>query len=239
MVIPPPANPWAARNLYVLDKDTNGVFLNANQLFLQSLQPLFPEIKSIPELAGHDDYYFYSADQARKFREDDRRVLAGGTPIETIELNQPTGGELTVVQVTKIPLRDEHDRIVGLRAVWHQQTPVAARALADGIEISIPEDASIFHLEQTASLGADGKWMPVPINPIPAHGQLTFKVGRSAGQGFFRLSADQPVKIGALLSLTGSWSSLGRNCQAALLVGLAAANLEQLSSGSPLGALVR
>ena len=42
------------------------------------------------------------------------------------------------------------------------------------------------------------------------------------------------MKIGALLSLTGDWSSLGKNCQAALQVGLDAANLDQLSSGSPL-----
>lgn len=232
--IPPPANTWASSHLYVLDKDTNGVFLNANQLFLQSLQPLFPEIKSLADLVGRDDYYFYPADQAKKFRDDDQRVLVGGLPFETIELNQPTGGELTVVQVTKVPLRDEHDRIVGLRAVWHSQPPVSAQVDGANIEISIPDDANIFHLEQSASLGADNHWVPVPVIPIASQGRLTFKVARSSEQGFFRLATDQPVKIGALLSLTGNWSSLGLNCQAALQVGLAAANLEQLSNGSPL-----
>jgi len=233
-VIPPPANAWATHYLYVLDKDTNGVFLNANELFLQSLRPLFPEIQSVTNLAGHDDFYFYPPEQAEKFRADDQRVIAGGAPIETFEVNQPVGGERTVVQVTKVPLRDEHDRIYGLRAIWHQQTPMTVKLAPDAVEISIPEDASIFHLERTDTLGPEGSWRPENAPVQVANGLRIFRVNRVPNQGYFRLASEQPVKIGALLSLTGSWSSLGRNCQAALQVGLDAANLEQLSDGSPL-----
>lgn len=233
-VIPPPANLWAAHNLIVIDKDTNAVFLNANERFLSTLRPSFPEIQTATDLAGRDDFYFYPPEQAEKFRADDRRVIATGKTVVTTEVNQPVGGTRTVAHVTKVPLRDEHDRIYGLRVVAYDEPPIEIRAVAAGVEIGIPVDATIFHLERTSTLGSTLAWSFVDIAPVMRNNELVFQVEHDSAEGYFRLTAQRPVSIGALLSLTGNWSSLGQNCRAALDAGLEAANLVQLASGSPL-----
>ena len=232
--IPAPANAWAAHYLYVLDKDTNGVFLNANNLYWQSLQPLFPEIQSVTNLTGHDDFYFYPADLANKFRADDRKVLAGGVPLVTVEVNEPAGGPRTIVRVTKVPLRDENERIIGLRAIWHSHPQLEISAAPGGVDVSFPADADIFRLERTDDLGSPSLGLPQIISSNAVGGRISVRMPATGAQGYFHLRADRPVTIGALLSLTGDWSSLGRNCRAALQAGLESINLEQLSSGSPL-----
>lgn len=232
--IPPPANTWAAQNLYVLDKDTNGVFVNANSLFWQSLRPAFPEIQSVADLAGRDDYYFYPADLANQFRADDRRVLTAGVPLVTVEVNEPVGGPRTVVRVTKVPLRDSRDRIIGLRAIWHSQPQLLATLVPEGVQITVPGTGGIFRLERRDDLSSASAWVPLAISSNAAAGPSTLTFPATGAQGYFRMVADQPVTIGALLSITGDWSSLGKNCQAALQAGMEAINLEQLSSGSPM-----
>jgi ABC-type proline/glycine betaine transport system substrate-binding protein/ABC-type branched-subunit amino acid transport system substrate-binding protein len=230
--IPAPANTWAASNLFVLDKDTNGVFLDANLRYVQSLQPLFPEIQSVTNLIGHDDFYFYPAALAEKFRADDQNVLAGGVPFTTVEANEPVGGVRTIVRVTKIPLRDEIGRVIGLRAVWYTQPQLEARRRPGGLEVSYPDESGLFVLYQAQTLRPPPVWLPYPGPANPVAGRITQPVVAAGAEGYFQLIADRPVKIGALLSLTGDWSTLGRNCQAALEIGVEALNLEHLSSGS-------
>ncbi len=232
--IPAPANAWAAQYLYVLDKDTNGVFLNANSRFVESLQPLFPEIQSSTNLTGHDDFYFYAPELARKFRADDARVLAAGAPFTTIEANEPVGGVRTFVSVTKVPLRDEHDHIIGLRAIWHSHPQLDIRRTPANVRLSFPADTEMFRLEQTAALGSPAPWQPITFPHIATDGQVIVTIQTTNAHTYFRMAAEQPVTIGALLSITGDWSTLGQNCRAALQAGLQRINLEQLSSGSPL-----
>jgi branched-chain amino acid transport system substrate-binding protein len=233
-IIPAPANPWAATYLYVLDKDTNSIFINANKLFLASIRPLFPEIQTVTNLIGKDDFYLYPADLANKFRADDARVLAGGVPFVTEEANQPVGGVRTTVRVTKIPLRDQSGAVIGLRAVWYSHPQLESVQANGGVDISFPADASIFRLERKDSLGQGSAWVPQSVSSNIVGGKFTHHVASSGPQGFFRLNSGQPVKIGALLSLTGDWSTLGKNCQAAMQIGLETINLDQFSSGSPL-----
>jgi len=232
--IPPPANAWAAEHLYVLEKDANGVFLDANARYVDSLKPLFPEIQSVTHLMGRDDFHFYPPELAEKFRADDERVRRGGEPLETVEINEPVGGVPTMVWVTKVPLRDETGAIIGLRAVWHEHPRLMARTIPEGVEISFPTDTGLFHLERREALDPASPWEPLALTPAEADGTLVVPAASSGPQTLFRLAANRPVKIGALLSLTGDWSSLGRNCEAVLQAGLEAVNLADLSSGSPL-----
>jgi len=85
-------NLWKQENLIIIDKDTTRVFINANDRFLATLQPTFPEIQTVADLVGKDDFYFYPTNLAEKYRADDQRVIQSGQPFETIEVNQPLAG---------------------------------------------------------------------------------------------------------------------------------------------------
>jgi ABC-type proline/glycine betaine transport system substrate-binding protein/ABC-type branched-subunit amino acid transport system substrate-binding protein len=231
--IPIPANSWAAKYLFVLDKDTNSVFLGANDLFLSSIRLAFPGIQTLNDLVGHDDFHFYPTALAEAFRADDRQVMDSGVALTKLEVNEPIGGVRTVVEVTKVPLRDENNRVIGLRAIWHSGPLLEVRRSAAGVQVSFPDDASIFRLESNAAASPDG-WAPLSAPLNSAGGRLTLEVPTADSHRYFRAALHHPVKIGALVSLTGGWSSLGRNIKAALEIGLDAVNLEELSSGSGL-----
>ena len=70
-VIPPPANRWEAENVFIIDKDTNSVFLNANALYIASLTPSFPNIRRPEDLVGKTDYDFYPPADAAKYQADE------------------------------------------------------------------------------------------------------------------------------------------------------------------------
>ncbi|MFM1768288.1 MAG: Signal transduction histidine-protein kinase BarA [Verrucomicrobiota bacterium] len=117
-LIPPPANRWEAEHLFILDKDTNSTFINANDLYLRSLQPAFPEIQSITNFIGRNDYAFYPEDLANKYREDDARVMASGVPLETIE-EYTQDGVRGYVFTSKTPLRNAAGVIFGLHIEFY------------------------------------------------------------------------------------------------------------------------
>jgi branched-chain amino acid transport system substrate-binding protein len=231
--IPAPANPWAAANLNVLDKDTNGMFLGANPVYIRAIQTTFPDIRTAADLVGRNDFDFYPKDLATQFRADDARVIAGGLPLEQVEDNQPIGGVRTRVHVTKIPLRNDEGTIVGLRAIWYVQPLLDVRRDPSGIAVSFPAGLDPFHLESGPGL-ASSLWEVVPVTNAPVAGTVTTRLVTTDVARLFRLETRETVTIGALLSLTGEWSTLGRNCQTVISMALESANLAERSSGSPL-----
>lgn len=86
-------NAGEVAHLAILDKDTNGVIVNANRLYLAAVQGSFPEIQTIDDLIGKEDTYFYPADLAAKFRDDDQQGLRSGQTWVGDEVNEPVGGK--------------------------------------------------------------------------------------------------------------------------------------------------
>jgi hypothetical protein len=117
--LPVETNAWDLAHLFIIDKDTNSVFVNANDNYLQSLQKDFPQIHSLADFQGKTDFDFYPADLANRYRADDARVIAGGVPWETIEPYQPSGGATGYVYTSKTPLRDTNGVIYALRAQFY------------------------------------------------------------------------------------------------------------------------
>jgi len=237
--IPAPANAWAEEHLFVIDKDTDGVYVGVNDLYAQSRAPLFPQIETRDDFIGRDVFCFFPFDQAKRFQADDRRVIESGIPVSEHRVIQPMGGAPQRVNFTKVPLRDATGAIIGLRAVWHSATrpSLEIRNGSGGVEVSYPDDAStsIYHLESNDELSDPAGWSPEIGPPVFADGNLIIRSQPGTdedGQKYFRLNSNRTVKIGALISLTGEWSTLGRNIEAALDVGVEALNLEELSSGS-------
>lgn len=118
-VIPPPANLWEASAVFIIDKDIHSVFLNANALYIASLTPSFPDIRTPEDLVGKTDYDFYPPADAEKYQADDARVMTSGVGYQTIEGNQLEGGQRSYVFVDKEPLRDAAGVIFGVRATFY------------------------------------------------------------------------------------------------------------------------
>ena len=51
--IPTTTNAWEATRLHVVDKDTNSIIANANDLYLKAIQKDFPEILTLNDLIGN------------------------------------------------------------------------------------------------------------------------------------------------------------------------------------------
>ncbi|KHE13531.1 phosphodiesterase, partial [Aeromonas hydrophila] len=91
----------------VLLKDTRSVFIACNRLLADDLA-LTPA-----ELVGKCDADFFPAELAKRYRDDDLRVMASGT---TQRHEEPylKGGEARWLSTTKFPLYDELGQVVGV-----------------------------------------------------------------------------------------------------------------------------
>jgi two-component system cell cycle sensor histidine kinase/response regulator CckA len=87
----------------VFRKDVEGRFTFANARFCQALG------KPPEAVVGRTDFDFFPAECAAKYRQDDRRVMETGVPLEATEEHRPLGEgrETTFVHVTKVAIRNE------------------------------------------------------------------------------------------------------------------------------------
>ena len=101
---------------YVLCKDTEGRFLFANQLFCRTLG------KPLSKIIGKTDADFFPPELARKYQQDDARVLETGKMLQTVEEYQAPGQGKIVVEVVKTPLRNARGKVIGLQAIFSDIT---------------------------------------------------------------------------------------------------------------------
>lgn len=183
---------WLRANAIAIDKDTNSVFLNANEVFLATLRPTFPNLKTVTNLIGRDDYYFYPIDLAEKFRADDRRVITTGVAFETIEDNQPLGGVRTSFQVAKRPLRRADGTIYGIRILAWQIPQIQAGRRQGSVEVTFPKSAADFTLERTRDLRDPISWAAIPRGAA-VNDPVVVMLPLDEAQAYFRLSHQEPV----------------------------------------------
>src|SRR5438093_5152533 len=96
----------------IFRKDIHERFTFANQQFCKVLG------HKLEEIIGKTDFDFYPRELAEKYQRDDRRVLETGHAYETVEENQPPGGEKIYVQVVKTPLYGADGQIIGLQGIF-------------------------------------------------------------------------------------------------------------------------
>ncbi len=96
----------------IFRKDLQEKFTFANQQFCKVLG------RRLEEIVGKTDFDFFPQELAAKYQQDDRRVLQTGQPYETVEENQPPGGEKIYVQVVKTPLKGADGKIIGLQGIF-------------------------------------------------------------------------------------------------------------------------
>jgi PAS domain S-box-containing protein len=102
--------------LNILRKDRQGRFTFGNHRFCAELKV------SLAELVGKTDYDFFPEALARKYRDDDRRVLESGVPFETVEEHLLPDGEALHVQVIKTPVLGAGGEALGIQCIFWDVT---------------------------------------------------------------------------------------------------------------------
>src|SRR5688572_11955176 len=100
----------------VFRKDLDGRLTFVNRKYCETTG-LAPE-----DLLGKTDFDLYPAELARKYREDDLRVIKAGRLLEDVEEHQPPGRERRVIHVLKSPVRDARGYILGVQGVFWDET---------------------------------------------------------------------------------------------------------------------
>ena len=70
------------------------------------------------EVLGKDAYDLCPPDLARKYQQDDRRVIETGETIETVAEHQWPSGKMMDVQIVKSPVFDSVGRVVGVQGIF-------------------------------------------------------------------------------------------------------------------------
>ncbi|MEQ9022901.1 MAG: PAS domain-containing protein [Pseudomonadales bacterium] len=68
---------------------------------------------SLEQLIGKNDYDFLPPEMARKFIDDDKKVLSGTPVRERLELNIQRSGEIAWFETSKFPLKSTSGKIIG------------------------------------------------------------------------------------------------------------------------------
>ncbi|MFC1478342.1 PAS domain-containing protein [Candidatus Margulisiibacteriota bacterium] len=92
-------------------KDKESVYITCNDNYARDLG-----IKK-EDIAGKTDYDYYPKELARKYRDDDVRVMKMGQPIE-LEEEYIENNEKRFVQTCKVPLKDETGQVTGIQGIF-------------------------------------------------------------------------------------------------------------------------
>ncbi len=115
-------------------KDLDLRYLGCNPAFARDAGKSSPD-----ELIGQDDYQMAWAEQADRYRADDRQVIDSGTArIDYDEPQTTVDGGSVWLRTSKVPLRDKDDRVIGVLGIYED---ITARKLA---EVTLREREEIF-----------------------------------------------------------------------------------------------
>lgn len=110
--------------LHVVQKNLQGEFTFVSKSFCDLLHREFADI------IGKTDFDLFPPESARKFVEDDKRVIASGLVFNDVESTQLPDGTMTFMQVRKAPLMSADGLIVGVQGIFWDVTEEFTRRRA-------------------------------------------------------------------------------------------------------------
>jgi PAS domain S-box-containing protein len=93
---------------YAFFKDAQGRYLMANQNFCRAVG------HTSQTITGKTDHDLFPTELALKYRADDVKVLASREPLQVREEQLQEGGRVLWMQITKVPVKNNRDEVVGL-----------------------------------------------------------------------------------------------------------------------------
>jgi PAS domain S-box-containing protein len=103
-------------------KDLEGRISFANQQYCKGMG------KPLKELIGKNDFDCFPEHLARKYREDDARVIQTGKTLDVVEAHKPPGKDIIYVRVVKTPVYDSEQRAVGVQGIFWEVPAENAKA---------------------------------------------------------------------------------------------------------------
>lgn len=102
--------------VHVVQKDEQGRFTFVSKSFCQLLQ------REYRDIIGKTDFDLFSQSSAKKFIEDDQRVMSTGEVFNDVERTQLPSGQMSYMQVRKAPLLAANGSIVGVQGIFWDVT---------------------------------------------------------------------------------------------------------------------
>ncbi len=136
-------------------KDSNCHVMHCNQLFIEHIGK-----KSLQQVVGLTDYDFSPKHLAKQFFLDDKKVLAGESIQDRLEINITKNGDLAWYTTSKRPIFNKERQIVGTYGISRHienssQTPTAMGSLqipVDYIKENYGEEITIKNLASHCNL---------------------------------------------------------------------------------------
>ena len=97
-------------------KDKEGKFIFGNTRFCKILG------MPIQDIIGKTDFDFYPKNLAKKYRDDDIKIMETATSLDTIEEHQTPDGKRMFVRVLKSPVLDGVGNIIGVQGIFWDVT---------------------------------------------------------------------------------------------------------------------
>ncbi len=149
-------------------KDTRSRFIIANQATIEMMG-----VSSEEELKGKTDYDFYPQENAEQFALSEKALI--GQKVELIEQEEHIPsmktGEMKWLYTTKLPLRDENNKIVGLIGIGYD---ITQRKLADKERELLIAKAESASKAKSAFLANMSHEIRTPLNGVIGMTSLLF-----------------------------------------------------------------